>query len=107
LLASAGYEPRAFASAAELLDSGFAPAAACFVLDIHLGRISGFELLERLRAAGATAPAIFITAYDESESRTQAKDAGATFIKKPFEGSALLDAVAAALATARPEPPGR
>lgn len=97
LLRSAGYEARAFASAKELLDSGFAGSAACFVLDIHLERESGFDLLDRLRAAGATAPAIFITAFDSAEHRDRAKRAGATaFLRKPFDGSVLLDAIAAA-----------
>ena len=101
LLRSAGYETRAFASAQELLDSGFAIAASCFVLDIHLERASGFELLERLRVAGATAPAIFITAYEDDASRERARALGASaYLRKPFDGSALLDAIAEAIAGA-------
>jgi FixJ family two-component response regulator len=97
LLRSAGYETRAFASAQELLDSGFAPQANCFVLDIHLERESGFDLLDRLRAAGVTAPAIFITAFDSADHRDRARRAGASaFLRKPFDGCVLLDAIAAA-----------
>lgn len=96
LLRSAGYEARAFASAQELLDSGFAGLASCFVLDIHLERESGFDLLDRLRATGAKAPAIFITAFDSADHRERARRAGATaFLRKPFDGSVLLDAIAA------------
>lgn len=103
LLRSAGYETRAFASAQELLDSGFAAVASCFVLDIHLERTTGFDLLERLRAAGIVAPAIFITAYDDDASRERARAAGAAaYLRKPFDGSALLDAISGVLAKRAP-----
>jgi FixJ family two-component response regulator len=103
LVSSAGYEVRTFASARELLDSGAAGEASCFVLDIHLGRVSGFDLLARLRAAGSTVPVIFITAFDDGESRERARAAGAaSFLRKPFDGSALLDGLSEALGV-RPE----
>ncbi len=95
LLRSAGYEARAFSSAQELIDSGFVDLATCFVLDIHLERESGFDLLDRLRAQGTTAPAIFITAFDSADHRERARRAGATaFLRKPFDGGVLLDAIA-------------
>ena len=96
LLRSAGYGTRAFASAQELLESRFAQTAACLVLDVHLDRTNAFELLERLRADGVTAPVIFITAYDDNATRERARIAGAAaFLRKPFDGGALLDAIAA------------
>lgn len=108
LLRSAGYETRAFASAQELIDSGFAGVAGCLVIDIHLGRISGFELLERLRASGVTAPAIFITAFDEADLRARADRLGASaFLRKPFDGSALLDCVAHSIAPPLPSKTAR
>ena len=98
LLKSGGYETRTFASAQELLESGLASSASCFLLDIHLERASGFDLLDRLRTSGVTAPVIFITAFDDDASRERARVAGAfAFLRKPFDGSSLLDAVAGAL----------
>ena len=99
LMKSAGYETKAFASAQELLESGFALSASCFILDIHLERsTSGFELLEKLRLAGSTAPAIFITAYDDDATRERARALGAiAFLRKPFDATSLLDAVSGAL----------
>jgi FixJ family two-component response regulator len=97
LLRSAGYEVRAFSSAQELLDSGFAGLATCFVLDIHLERESGFDVLDQLRDQGATAPAIFITAFDSADHRERAGRTGASaFLRKPFDGGDLLDAIASA-----------
>jgi len=98
LLKAGGYEARSFASAQELLESGAANSASCFLLDIHLDRASGFDLLERLRAGGAGAPVIFITAFDDDASRERARALGAfAFLRKPFDGSALLDAISKAL----------
>lgn len=98
LLRSAGYETRAFASAQELFESGVAAGAACLVLDVNLERTSGFELLERLRSLGVTAPALFITAYDDESTRERARCAGAVaYLRKPFDATTLLDAIAGAL----------
>ncbi len=111
LLRSAGYETLAFASAQELMDSGYVHKFHCFVLDIHLERNTGFDLLEKLRAGGSRAPAIFITAYDDDSSRERARSLEASgFLRKPFDGSALLDAISNALQRkpalhAVPDPP--
>ncbi len=108
LLRSAGYDTKAFASAQELLDSGFAAKAACLVLDVHLERTSGFELLERLRALGITAPALFITAYDDESTRERARCAGAlSYLRKPFDATTLLDAIAGAISGAAEPMPSR
>ena len=94
LLRSAGFEVAAFASAAELFAAGIADEAHCLVLDVHLGEISGFELLERLRAAGTGTAAVFITAHDDAATRERAESAGATaYLRKPFEAAIFLDAV--------------
>lgn len=104
LLRSAGYEALAFASAHELLDYEHLQRVSCFVLDIHLGRTTGFELLEKLRAAGSKAPAIFITAYDDDTSRERARALDAAgFLRKPFDGSALLDVIARVIEKKKPD----
>ena len=98
LLRAAGHEVRAFASAQELLDSGFAPEAACLVVDIHLGGMTGLELVERLRSAGVATPVAFITAHDNAAARDSARRLGAqAYLRKPFEAAVILDAIAAAI----------
>jgi FixJ family two-component response regulator len=98
LLHSAGYTVKAFGSGQELLDSG--ADADCFVLDIHLGTMNGFELDERLRAAGSQSPIIFITAHDDEATRDRARRLQPqAYLRKPFPADALLAAVRAALAT--------
>src|SRR5262245_4896177 len=62
LLNAHGFGTQAFASAEAFLADSGAGSAACLVLDIHLGGISGIELRRRLTASGSRLPVIFITA---------------------------------------------
>jgi FixJ family two-component response regulator len=56
LLAHNDIESRTFASAEMLLESGSVQTAACLLLDIHLGGVSGIELPRRLAASGSKCP---------------------------------------------------
>ena len=103
MLRSEGYEPRAFASAQELLDSGFASEADCLILDIHLGGMSGLDLLEQLRANSIRTPVVMITAHDDPSARERSRRSGAVaYLRKPFEPASFLDAIAAAIASGAP-----
>jgi DNA-binding response OmpR family regulator len=67
---------------------------ACLILDIHLPGMSAFELVDRLRAYAPPRPAIFITAQDEHRTRERAFGiAESAYLRKPFTGAALLEAV--------------
>jgi FixJ family two-component response regulator len=102
LLQSAGYEVLTFSSAQELLDSRAGREADCFVLDIHLGAMNGFELDERLRATGCRRPVIFITAHDDEATRDRARRVRPDgYLRKPFEATALLEAIRAAVSETR------
>lgn len=102
LLRSAGYDAQAFASAKALFDSGYGQSTDCFVIDLHLDGESGFDLLNRLRSEGMNAPAILITGFDSAANRDRAGRLGASaFLAKPFDVSALLDAVAEAVEEGR------
>ena len=52
LLQSAGIRVLTYASATEFLDTGISSAPGCLILDIHLGGMSGLELLSQLRQSG-------------------------------------------------------
>lgn len=70
----------------------------CLVLDIDLGGMSGIELQRRLKGAGAMLPIIFITALEDMRLQTEAEQAGCiAYLRKPFAGSVLIDAVKNAL----------
>jgi two-component system, OmpR family, response regulator len=56
------------------------------VLDLGMPRISGREVLSRLRARGSSAPVLIITAADAIADRVAGLDAGADdYLVKPFE----------------------
>jgi len=96
LLGAAGFGVASFASAEEFLASDSAVAMACLVLDVHLGGMSGFDLQQRLAAAGSPIPTIFITAHDDAITRERAR-AGVAYLRKPFREDALLGAIREAL----------
>jgi FixJ family two-component response regulator len=94
-LRAAGFRTRSFRSGEEVL-AAQGHIADCFVLDIHLPDMTGFELLYQL---GTTRPIIVITAHDDPLHRRAASDLRAiAYLTKPFRRDALLDAVARAFA---------
>jgi two-component system OmpR family response regulator/two-component system response regulator QseB len=59
---------------------------AAAVLDLGLPRLSGFELLRRVRMAGDKTPVLILTARDGVEDRIKGLDAGADdYMVKPFD----------------------
>lgn len=59
---------------------------AAVVLDLGLPRLSGLELLRRLRASGSKVPVLILTARDAIEDRVKGLDTGADdYLVKPFD----------------------
>ncbi len=60
------------------------------VLDLGLPRISGLEVLERLRLSGARTPVLILTARDAVTDRVRGLDGGADdYLVKPFDMAEL------------------
>jgi FixJ family two-component response regulator len=98
LLQSAEFQVLTYASAAEFLETGVSSSPACLVLDIHLGGMSGLELLSQLRESGNDLPVLIITAHDDAQSREAATHAGCVaYLRKPLEAKTLLEEVATAM----------
>ena len=71
---------------------GLAQPLDALVLDRRLPGIDGLSLLQALRQAGVTVPALFLTALGRIEDRVEGLNAGADdYLVKPF---ALLELVA-------------
>lgn len=97
LLQSAEFLVITYASAAEFLEEGVSRGPACVILDIHLGGMSGLELLSRLRESGHGLPVVLITAHDDAQTREAAAQAGCTaYFRKPLDAKALLEEVVTA-----------
>lgn len=93
ILRLGGFPVIAFASAEEMMKSGVGDAR-CLIVDLQLPGMSGFDLREGLVAAGDAPPVIFITAFDDPETRRRAESSvGAVLLTKPFSGHMLLDTV--------------
>jgi len=100
LLKMYGFDVQAFESAEEFLDSASPRDSCCFLLDIHLGGMSGIELRRQLTLSGISVPVIFMTAEDSEIIRAEAFEVGCTaFLPKPFAPMQLMDAIEKALDT--------
>jgi FixJ family two-component response regulator len=100
VLKSVGMKARTFASAQDFLDSSQRGATACLITDVQMPGMTGLELQATLAKADDRIPIIFITAYGNVRTRTQAMSAGAVaFLEKPFDDDVLLENVRAALHT--------
>ena len=98
LLTAHGFAVQVFTSAEAFLDARMANGAACLVLDINLGGMSGIELRERLKSEGSQLPVIFMTGADSDAIRTQATNVGCVaFLRKPFAPGLLISAITKAV----------
>jgi two-component system, sensor histidine kinase and response regulator len=91
------------AAALAALDGG---AFDLLVLDLAMPDVSGFEVLEQLRAGKkqANMPVLVITGHDDAESVARAFDIGATsFLAKPLNWMLLVHHVQFVLKAARAE----
>jgi len=94
LLRAAGMQSITYASAETFLADTKQPRFDCLVIDVQLGGMSGIDLGRRLVAEGRVVPVIYVTAYDDPETRAEARAAGAAaFFRKAESGADLLDAI--------------
>lgn len=65
------------------------------VLDIHMPKMDGFQVLEQLPIASRTFPVVMLTNFADEKSRERGKELGADdyFIKKDMTIKSLLDMV--------------
>jgi two-component system phosphate regulon sensor histidine kinase PhoR len=88
-----GYEIVKAASGIEALEKISSKEIDLVLLDIMMPKMSGFEVLEKLRADEKTRliPVVMVTALTETEDRVKAIEAGCDdFISKPFDRHELL-----------------
>jgi FixJ family two-component response regulator len=98
LIESFGFRAAAFESADIFLKSDQLRDTACLIVDVQMPGMNGLQLQSHLAAKGCGIPIIFITAYDNKESRRRAIQAGAVaFLDKPFSDEQLLQTLRSAL----------
>ena len=98
LIDSVGFRAEVFGSGEEFLNSPLVSKTDCLIADIRMPGMTGLELQERLNAAGASVPIVFISAHDDNDARGRGLRAGAIdFLQKPFSEESLLGAISAGL----------
>ena len=101
LLSFFGYRIEAYSSAEEFVGAAITTEAACLLIDIQLGDITGVELARHLSATGFRFPIIFMTGSQEETHRRQALDFGCVaYLLKPFHVSQLIEAITKAIGCA-------
>lgn len=102
LLALHGLEVRAFSSAEAFQAQDDIDGAACLILDVNLGSVSGIDLMTELFRSGARIPVILITASNSELTRQAGYASGCSvFLQKPVPAKILLDAIGDATGGAR------
>lgn len=90
-----------YASAQAFLDVLAGGVEGCVVTDVQMPRMSGLELLARLRAGGHDLPVIVATAQASRSLAAEAMAHGAeALLEKPFAPQAFVDTVRDAMGRA-------
>src|SRR3546814_7674198 len=106
LLETAGFEVVAFASGPEFVEAyggdRHGAELECLVSDMRMPQMSGLQLQEELRRRGIVLPLGFVTEHGDVPLAVEAMRKGAAnCLEKAFGEDALVDAIRAAVATAR------
>jgi DNA-binding response OmpR family regulator len=98
LLEEEGYEVSHYPNGQDALDATFEEKFDLYLLDINVPLINGLSLLQELRSAQDTTPAIFLTSRKDKESLEEGfVNGGDDYITKPFDMDEMLLRVKAVL----------
>jgi FixJ family two-component response regulator len=105
LLRSAGMACRTFSSAEQFLAEVSPQPGDCVLLDLTMPRMTGLDFLKELNRRKFHPPVIAISARDDAETSSLARQLGARFfLRKPVDDQALIDAIHWVLESDRAEP---
>ncbi|MCH7345070.1 response regulator [Pelomonas sp. CA6] len=100
-LDAAGYAVRSLGDphqALEALSAHPAGRLGCVLMDVRMPDISGLDLHDRMQAEGLRLPVIYMSGHADVALAVRAMRKGAvSFLEKPLDESALLEALQAAL----------
>ena len=98
LLKTVGLHSESFATPQDFLRHNLPDRPSCLVLDVRLPGMSGLEVQDKLKEAGARIPIVFITSHGDIPMSVKAMKSGAVeFLTKPFRDQDLIDAIQQAL----------
>ena len=95
---SSGYGVMVFESGEQFLDSLDASRPDCVVLDLHMPKIDGFDVLRVLAEEPDFIPVVVVTAEDNPQVAARLKRMGAAAcLTKPVDAGMLLVEISAVL----------
>jgi two-component system CheB/CheR fusion protein len=102
LLEEEGWPVEVYSSCEAFLEAYRPAHEGCLLVDARMPRMSGLELLERLKTEGGSMPAIMITGHADIPLAVRAMTAGAiAFLEKPVQHDELVVNIKRALELAR------
>jgi FixJ family two-component response regulator len=102
LITNQGWQAVLFESAQEFLARKPTVVPGCLILDVNLPDLNGLDLQRQISEASSALPVIFVTGYGDIPMSVRAMKAGAVeFLTKPFEDSAMIDAIQSAILESR------
>lgn len=91
LLETAGFDVDTFDSACEFLAASVAGTSVILLVDQHMPRLTGLDLLHRLRERGISGTVALMTGSPSDELSRRARELGATAVlEKPLAEELLL-----------------
>lgn len=96
-----GFAVRLYADGSAILSEPDLPRRGCLVVDHHLPRLSGLDVIVALRARHVRLPAILLATYPDTKTCARAAAAGVALIEQPVLDDGLTRAIRAAMADAR------
>lgn len=94
ILSYKGFQTEQYASAEQFINAARTSKAACLLVDIQLGDISGVELARELSAIDCKFPIIFMSGSNDTILYKQATDFGCVaFLHKPFPADQLIESI--------------
>lgn len=99
VLRASGMQVVTFPGGSEFLHALQTFSPQCIVLDLHMPKLSGFEVLEVLMQLANRPPVLVVTGHDSPEARARALAWGASaYLTKPIDDDLLLGEIASAVA---------
>ena len=101
LIRSAGMGVTTYESGEDFLRDLTSQNPDCVVLDLHMPKVTGFEVQTRIAQMSRQVPVVIITGHDTPEAHARAiANGAAAYLLKPVDDQMLLDTIAQVIARA-------
>ncbi|SRR5579885_439707 len=98
LIPALGFDVDTFESAQAFFDYAKIDSDDCLLVDIHMPGMNGIEMCRKLEESGRKLPTILMTAHKDAGTKMLAASIHpVATLYKPFDESALLNAISTAL----------